>query len=102
MSETEGTGQGTPVRRSRRKTVVFKSRETQRSRYTPAEWIPPEGSWEDDIASVDGCDYNSGNLVAYVCWETGHKTRHDASLLYKKCPQKVGIQYLRSLQKSTY
>lgn len=56
-----------PVRRSGRRTAVSKSRETLRDKYVPAEWIPPEGQWESDIASVDGCDYNGGNLVVYVC-----------------------------------
>ena len=99
MSEREGTGRDAPVRRSRRKTAVSKSGETLRGKYVLAEWIPPECSWEDDIASVDGCDYNGGHLVIYVCWETGHKTRHDASVL---CKQKVGIRYPRDLQKNTY
>lgn len=82
-----------PVRRSGRRTAVSKSHETLRDKYVPAKWMPPEGQWESDIASVDGCEYNGGNLVVYVCWENGHKTRHDASVLYKRCPQKVGMRY---------
>lgn len=56
----------------------------------PAVWMPPSGSWEDEIKEIDACeDEGKGKLVVYLNWKTGHKTKHDTSVIYKKCPQKV-------------
>lgn len=54
------------------------------------KWSPPSGSWEDEIESVDACESeNSGKLMVFLNWKNGHKTKHDTSVVYKKCPQKV-------------
>lgn len=58
---------------------------------TAKKWSPPAGSWEDEIESIDACeDEGSGKLVVYLIWKNGRKTKHDTSVIYKKCPQKVG------------
>lgn len=88
LRERKSESSPAPVRRSRRPKSAALANST--------EWNPPEGPWEDEIASIDGCDVEGGKLAVYVCWETGHKTRHDASVLYKKCPQKVSIWRLKA------
>jgi len=55
-----------------------------------APWKPPSGSWEDHIAQLDACeDEDSGKLMVYLTWKNGHKTQHETSLIYQRCPQKV-------------
>lgn len=61
---------------------------------TPPEsakkWSPPAGSWEEHIDTVDAHqDDESGRLVVYLTWKTGQKTKHETTVVYKKCPQKV-------------
>lgn len=53
------------------------------------QWSPPAGSWEDEIETIDACEGASGELVVYLIWKNGHKTKHNTSVIYKKCPQKV-------------
>ncbi|KAG6019549.1 hypothetical protein E4U41_003179 [Claviceps citrina] len=53
-------------------------------------WAPPAGSWEEEIETIDACeDQGSGRLVVYLIWKNGKKTKHDTSIIYKKCPQKA-------------
>lgn len=53
-------------------------------------WKPPAGSWEDEIDELDACeDEESGKLMVYLTWKDGHKTQHETSVIYKRCPQKV-------------
>jgi chromobox protein 1 len=55
-----------------------------------AIWKPPPGSWEDHIAQLDACeDEVTHKLVVYVTWKNGHKTQHETSVIYQRCPQKV-------------
>jgi len=57
-----------------------------------AEWKPPPGSWEDEILDLDACeDEESGKLMVYLTWKDGHKTQHETSVIYKRCPQKAGL-----------
>jgi chromobox protein 1 len=57
-----------------------------------ATWKPPAGSWEDHIAQLDACeDEESGKLMVYLTWKNGHKTQHETSIIYQRCPQKVGF-----------
>lgn len=55
------------------------------------KWTPPSGSWEDDIESIEACEEegSNGKLVVYLNWKNGQKTKHDTTVIYKKCPQKV-------------
>lgn len=53
-------------------------------------WKPPAGSWEDQIVDLDACeDEETGKLMVYLTWQDGHKTQHETSVIYKRCPQKV-------------
>ncbi|KAF5134514.1 Chromatin-associated protein swi6 [Metarhizium anisopliae] len=62
-------------------------------------WQPPAGSWEDEIATIDACeDEGSGKLVVYLIWKNGQKTKHETSVIYKKCPQKMLQFYERHVK----
>ncbi|KAJ9412735.1 hypothetical protein QL093DRAFT_2570403 [Fusarium oxysporum] len=51
---------------------------------------PPPGSWEDEIETIDACEEdNNGKLIVYLIWKNGQKTKHEAQIIYNKCPQKV-------------
>ncbi|KAG5999098.1 hypothetical protein E4U54_002066 [Claviceps lovelessii] len=63
------------------------------------EWAPPAGSWEDEIATIDACQgQGSGRLTVFLIWKNGKKTRHDTSIIYKKCPQKMLQFYERHVK----
>ncbi|KAG5933483.1 hypothetical protein E4U53_000979 [Claviceps sorghi] len=65
----------------------------------PKEWAPPAGSWEDEIATIDACQgQGSGRLTVFLIWKNGKKTRHDTSVIYKKCPQKMLQFYERHVK----
>ncbi|KAF5010355.1 hypothetical protein FDECE_3471 [Fusarium decemcellulare] len=52
-------------------------------------WKPPRGSWEDKIQTIDGCEFlDNKDLVVYVTWKGGRKTRHRAQTMHSRCPQK--------------
>ncbi|RDA88099.1 hypothetical protein CP532_5313 [Ophiocordyceps camponoti-leonardi (nom. inval.)] len=54
------------------------------------KWNPPAGSWEDEIDSIEAFeDEGSGKLAVYLIWKNGKKTKHDTTVIYKKCPQKM-------------
>ncbi|KAI2636767.1 heterochromatin protein one [Xylaria nigripes] len=62
-------------------------------------WKPPQGSWEDDVETIDAChDENSGKLVVYLTWKDGHKTQHDTKMIYSRCPQKMLQFYERHVK----
>ncbi|KEY66831.1 hypothetical protein S7711_05186 [Stachybotrys chartarum IBT 7711] len=89
------TGGGGPsvdsVKRSRKNGVH--PADTTPPATTTKKWSPPAGSWEDEIESIDACeDGGSGKLTVYLIWKNGQKTKHDTSVIYKKCPQKM-LQY---------
>ncbi|KJZ78453.1 hypothetical protein HIM_01844 [Hirsutella minnesotensis 3608] len=66
---------------------------------TAKKWSPPAGSWEDEIESIDACeDEGSGKLVVYLIWKNGRKTKHDTTVIYKKCPQKMLQFYERHVK----
>jgi chromobox protein 1 len=65
---------------------------------TKKKWQPPSGSWEDDIENIDACEEEGGGkLVVYLNWKNGQKTKHETSVIYKKCPQKVSRGYTLNL-----
>lgn len=99
FEETEKAARG---KKRRRQSAGAQNAGTKRSRKkgshpdsaTPPaaakKWSPPSGSWEDDIDVIDACEEeSSGKLVIYLNWKNGQKTKHDTSVIYKKCPQKV-------------
>ncbi|KAK3303566.1 uncharacterized protein B0T15DRAFT_540616 [Chaetomium strumarium] len=64
-----------------------------------ATWKPPPGSWEDHIAQLDACeDEVTHKLVVYVTWKNGHKTQHETSVIYQRCPQKMLQFYERHVR----
>ncbi|KAJ6442134.1 chromo domain-containing protein [Purpureocillium lavendulum] len=63
------------------------------------KWSPPAGSWEDEIESIDACeDEGNGRLIVYLIWKNGNKTKHETSVIYKKCPQKMLQFYERHVK----
>ncbi|CAG9943824.1 unnamed protein product [Clonostachys rosea f. rosea IK726] len=66
---------------------------------TKKKWQPPSGSWEDDIENIDACEEEGGGkLVVYLNWKNGQKTKHETSVIYKKCPQKMLQFYERHVK----
>ncbi|KAI1748595.1 heterochromatin protein one [Xylaria castorea] len=62
-------------------------------------WKPPQGSWEDDVESIDAChDENTGKLTVYLTWKDGQKTQHDTKVIYSRCPQKMLQFYERHVK----
>ncbi|CAJ2504705.1 Uu.00g120990.m01.CDS01 [Anthostomella pinea] len=62
-------------------------------------WKPPQGSWEDDVESIDAChDENTGKLIVYLTWKNGHKTQHETKVIYQRCPQKMLHFYERHVK----
>ncbi len=60
------------------------------------QWRPPAGLWEEHIAQLDAFeDEETGKLMVYLTWKNGHKTQHETSVIYKRCPQKVRIPPFR-------
>ncbi|KAJ6787917.1 hypothetical protein PWT90_01900 [Aphanocladium album] len=78
----------TPVKRSRKSNGKHPAQSTPPASNKP--WSPPAGSWEDEIESIDACqDEGTGKLMVYLVWKNQKKTKHDTSVIYKKCPQKM-------------
>jgi Chromo shadow domain len=80
------------VRRRREERSEVASPQELQATSPPAtkKWTPPSGSWENLIDQIDACEEEgSGKLVVYLGWKNGQKTKHDTSVIYKKCPQKV-------------
>ncbi|KAI0403266.1 heterochromatin protein one [Xylaria palmicola] len=62
-------------------------------------WKPPQGSWEDEVESIDAChDENTGKLIVYLTWKDGKKTQHDTKVIYARCPQKMLRFYERHVK----
>jgi chromobox protein 1 len=58
-----------------------------------AQWKPPQGSWEEHIATLDACmDEEADKIMCFLTWKNGHKTQHDTSVLHLRAPLKVGIR----------
>ncbi|OAA78958.1 chromo domain-containing protein [Akanthomyces lecanii RCEF 1005] len=88
----------TPVKRSRKSNGAHPGASTPPASSSKA-WSPPAGSWEDDIESIDACqDEGVGQLMVYLVWKNGKKTRHQTSVIYKKCPQKMLQFYERHIK----
>lgn len=53
-------------------------------------FVQPADCWETQIAMFEDIDIDdAGRLMFYVTWVNGRKSVHEATELYKKCPQKV-------------
>jgi chromobox protein 1 len=61
------------------------------------EWAPPPGSWETDVDHVDTVEQRpnpktgENEKFGYLVWNNQIKTQHPLSLIFKKCPQRVGV-----------
>ncbi|KAK3181711.1 hypothetical protein K4F52_006927 [Lecanicillium sp. MT-2017a] len=87
---SNGTAAAAPTKRSR-KNATHPAETTPPA--TAKKWSPPAGSWEDHIENIDASrDEGTGRLMVYLVWKNGQKTKHDTSVIYKKCPQKM-LQY---------
>ncbi|KAK5006046.1 hypothetical protein LTR28_006961 [Elasticomyces elasticus] len=66
------------------------------------KFVPPVGSWEDDVMSITtieevrdpipgkgGRTKENKKLVAHVQWNNGRRTLHDLGMIRRKCPQKM-------------
>ncbi|KAG6057071.1 hypothetical protein E4U17_001716 [Claviceps sp. LM77 group G4] len=86
------------TKRSRRETTQHPAHSAPPAS-APTPWTPPAGSWEEEIEAIDACeDQGSGRLVVYLVWKNGKKTKHDTSVIYKKCPQKMLQFYERHVK----
>ncbi|KAL3587981.1 hypothetical protein FPOAC2_13880, partial [Fusarium poae] len=66
------------------------------SRTPKSTWEPPRGTWENESFHIDGCQGDSiEDLMIYVTWPGGHKTKQKMDFLCKKCPQKVSASLFR-------
>lgn len=68
-------------------------------------WKPPSGlaSWDDRIAEVENVERTAeGPLLVFILWygsvservltcfrKNGHRSCHDTTVVYDKCPQQV-------------
>ncbi|XWW98165.1 hypothetical protein V2A60_006162 [Cordyceps javanica] len=87
----------TPTKRSRKSNGTHPAASTPPASNKP--WSPPAGSWEDAIESIDAChDEGLGELMVYLGWKNGKKTRHKTSVIYAKCPQKMLQFYERHIK----
>ncbi|KAF4504787.1 hypothetical protein G6O67_008195 [Ophiocordyceps sinensis] len=108
FEESEKATRGKKRGRASGETSVTATKRSRKNGLHPAEssppatskkWSPPAGSWEDEIESIDACeDEGSGRLVVYLIWKNGRKTKHDTSVIYKKCPQKMLQFYERHVK----
>jgi chromobox protein 1 len=61
------------------------------------EWAPPPGSWETDVDHVDTVEQRPNpktgeqEKFGYLVWNNRIKTQHPLPLIFKKCPQRVGV-----------
>lgn len=79
-----------PTKRSRKNAGAHPAESTPPA--SAKKWSPPAGSWEDLIENIDACqEEDTGKLIVYLVWKNGQKTKHDTSVIYKKCPQKVSF-----------
>lgn len=85
-----GSNAGAGPSKRARKNGTHPAETTPPASSSTKSWAPPAGSWEEEIEAIDACEDEGGKkLVVYLDWKNGHKTRHDTSVVYKKCPQKV-------------
>ena len=54
-----------------------------------SRWVPPKGSWEEDVMQVDTIERDDQGLHIYLDWNNGKKTRHAIEKIYNKCPKKM-------------
>ncbi|KZZ91360.1 heterochromatin protein one [Moelleriella libera RCEF 2490] len=94
-----GSNAGAGPSKRARKNGTHPAETTPPASSSTKSWAPPAGSWEEEIEAIDACEDEGGKkLVVYLDWKNGHKTRHDTSVVYKKCPQKMLEYYERHIK----
>lgn len=62
---------------------------------TEKEFQPPR-DWESNVQAIDACE-EGGEIVVFLTWLSGEKTKHPLEVVYKRCPQKMLNFYERHL-----
>ncbi|KAF5870278.1 putative heterochromatin protein one protein [Botrytis fragariae] len=58
---------------------------------------PPQGSWEDDVVTIEAMEGPNAEVIVYLTWKGGAKSQHPLHQVYKRCPQKMLSFYERHL-----
>lgn len=58
------------------------------------KWVPKSKSWENEVENVDTImrDPETSNLIAYLHWKNGKKSKVNIEQCYEKCPRKVSFR----------
>lgn len=58
------------------------------------DWVPKSQSWDSEIKSIDTIvrDHETGNLIVFLDWNNGKKSRVSLETCYERCPMKVRIR----------
>jgi len=90
MEEAKATpGKAAP--KKPRKSRGAAGTETPEEKQDVPDWVPKSKNWEKEIEKVDTIirDPETGNLMAYLHWTNGKKSRVSIELCYERCPMKV-------------
>lgn len=55
------------------------------------EWVPRSKNWENEIQNIDTIlrEPGTSNLIAYLHWKNGKKSKVSLETCYDKCPKKM-------------
>jgi len=86
------------VKRRKRKSeaITPKKRGRKSLGSSDEEWKVPLylPSWENEIRCIDTLERDKDNqLLAYIAWPNGRRTKHNVQLIYDKCPRRMCIWY---------
>jgi chromobox protein 1 len=51
---------------------------------------PPSTNWEEAVKKIEALEDENGVVWVFLTWDSGHRTRHELTQVYRRCPQKVG------------
>jgi chromobox protein 1 len=56
-------------------------------------WVPKAKNWEGEVKNVDTIlrDPETTNLIAYLHWKNGKKSKVSLEMCYEKCPRKASL-----------
>lgn len=87
---TASTPDKPPAKRERKSAVSAKT--------TPEpevpDWVLHSQSWDSEIQTIDTIirDAETGNLIVFLSWNNGKKSRVSLETCYERCPMKVRIR----------
>ncbi|KAK6598769.1 chromo domain-containing protein [Botrytis cinerea] len=61
------------------------------------QFKPPQGSWEDEVVTIEAMEGPNAEVIVYLTWKGGAKSQHPLHQVYKRCPQKMLSFYERHL-----